>query len=227
MRPAEAPSNSVVDGRTWPVVAAFVLGVLLLLAAARIAFQRPAPDGGAQERSDAAYARITHLAAVLVAATNAETCSHGYIVSGDPGFLAPYERALAVQVEVMTALEAMYAGDVERGQMLRDIRDALATQREHMSRNLSLRQALGTADAALLIERFRGRELTDSVRTAINVMVIEEQSALARARVRVASASADARTLLVSGGISVVFLSLGLTGFVRSRRVASASDVAA
>lgn len=181
MQLGENPPSASNAGPRWPVVAACILGLLLLVAAARSVFQDPASDLGAEARRNAARVRITHLAAVLAAARNAETCSRGYFITGDVGFLLPFEQALEVQTAMMSQLELLYAGDVERGPLLRDLRDALASQRAHMSRTVALRRT-SAADAQQLIESPRGQELTDSVHAAIQAIVIDERSKLARER---------------------------------------------
>lgn len=181
MQLGENPPSASNAGPRWPVVVALVLGGLLLLTAARSAFQNPASDMGAEARHNAARVRITHLAAVLAAARNAETCSRGYFITGDVGFLVPFEQALEVQTAMMTQLELLYAGDRERGPLLNDLRDALASQRAHMSRTVALRRTVAV-DAQHLIESPRGQELTDSVRAAIQAIVMDEQSKLARER---------------------------------------------
>ena len=190
----------------------------MLSTATRSGAQGQQPLVGSAGRSAAAYARIANLAAVLNAATNAETCSYGYVITGDAGFLAPLQRALAVQDEILAELEIVYAGDLERGPLLSDVRDALATQRAHMSRAVALRRTVGGEHAARLLEGFRVRELTDSVRVAIRVMVTAEHSALARERAGVASASSAETRGYVFGGLGLLLLVIGSAAFVRERR---------
>lgn len=203
----------------WPVAGALVCGVLLLGWATRLASQSSPADAGAEGRSIAAYARITQLAAILVAATDAESCSHGFIVTGDYGFLSPFDRALEVQAEELAQLELQYAGDRERAPLLRDVRDALAAQREHMTRMVALRRSMGEGAAPQLLANFRGRELTDSVRAAVKVLINDEQAALRSVRVRTASAaSAGTRAWLIFACAGVMALSLGSFALIRKRR---------
>ncbi len=131
------------------------------------------------------------VAAVVVAATNAETCSQGYVITGDAGFLAPFARSLEVQGEAMAALQRLYDHDHERVSLLRDLRDALGSQREYM---------LGAA---------------------VSMLLMEEQSGLARDRAVLASAGT--RQLMVSAGLGVLLLVLVIATLVRLRR--SAQDV--
>jgi CHASE3 domain sensor protein len=206
----------------WAQVAALVLVVLLVAAATRNNSQVVQPTAGAEARNTAAYARITQLAAVLVAATNAETCSRGYVITGDAGFLAPFARALEVQSEALGALQELYADDRERAALLRDVRDAVAAQQEHMSGAVARRRVLGTAQAGPLLAEFRGRDLTDSLRAAVNMLLIDEQSGLARDRVVLASAtSAGTRRSLAYMAAGLVALALAATWMIRERRRAA------
>lgn len=225
MRQVEASSDVSASSSKWPVTVAVVLAVLLVAAATQNISRITQTASGAEGRNTAAYARITQLAAVLVAATNAETCSHGFVTTGDAGFLAPYERALTVQDEAMSELVALYAGDRERGPLLRDVRDALARQREHMSGAVTRRRALGAGPAAALIAKFRGRELTDSVRASVSLLLADEQSGLTNERAVVKSASAaGTRKRLAWVGLGVLLGGVATVALLRGRR-RSAQDV--
>ncbi len=228
MQHLETSEDSAESHSKWPVVAAFVVGVLLLAAATRAAANAPRALAGDDGSRTAAASRIVQLTALLVAATDAESCSHGYVITGDAGFLAPYERALEIEAEEMAKLEVLYARDLERAPMLADVREALASQRAHMSRTVALRQALRAGDAATLIAGFRGRELTDSLRAAIKTIVMDEQSVLSRDRAQVESVSlVGSRALVVSAGSGLLLLALGLGAVIRKRNQANAIPTAA
>lgn len=201
-------------------IAALVVFVSLILFVVTRSGSPNTPSGRAARDAEAAYARIAQLSALLDAASDAETGARGFVITGDAGFLAPYEGALALETAEMEELTALYAGSREAATVLQDLRDAFDTRREHMSSAVNLRRrTLGADQAARVLADFRGQELTDVVRAELNGLMREEQAVLAGVRNQKAFASsAGGRVLFVVGGVSLVVLSFGFVAFARARR---------
>lgn len=221
-----ASEEGVARRHTWPVFAAFVLALMFFAGAAgsaRLSTQRLVD---ADRRSADAYARIAQLAAVLDAATDAETGSRGFVITGDDEFLVPYQRGIATASGELNRLESLYAGDSLRLPLLRHVRDALNRQVAHMSRTVELRRTIGAGAAAEFVSSGRGLALTDEVRAAIGSLVVDERATLQRERAEAEAATIAAnRTLLFEGVIGILLLTLAfvvLMWEVRRRRAATA-----
>lgn len=228
MKYDEGSSDSVAGSNFWPVSVGFAVAVLVLALAAWSALRSTQRLVDADRRSSDAHNRIAQLAAVLDAATDAETGSRGYVITGNAEFLKPYERGIATASEELDDLEALYVGDSLRRPLLQRVRAALEMQVAHMSRTVELRRTVSGAAAARLVATGRGRELTDAVRSAINDLVSDERAVLARERDELDAATAAAtRTLIIKGVIAVVLLALAFGALLvegRRRRAASAES---
>ena len=146
-------------------------GAILLLLAANVTtfvmIQRSAALSERVERSQQVRRAAGEL---LLSLVDAETGQRGFLLSGDPAFLAPYNRAATSVPEQMDELARLTAGDpqleAQVGVMLEAARDKLA----ELERSVALSRTGRTAGAVQLVRSGRGQDLMNTIRSGIGAV---------------------------------------------------------
>lgn len=155
-------------GRT---IVLLLAGVILLLLAANVTtfvmIQRTAALSEQVERSQ----QVRRAAGVLLLSlVDAETGQRGFLLSGDPDFLAPYNRAETSVPAQMDELQRLTAGDPQLeahvGVMLEAARDKLA----ELERSVVYSRTGRTGEAVQLVRSGGGRALMDVIRTEVGAV---------------------------------------------------------
>jgi diguanylate cyclase (GGDEF)-like protein len=154
----------------------FLLGVLLALVigAATIWLQRQASLS--QERSNAAQAVINADHALLRSHLDAETGERGFIITGDPAYLVPYNTGVAGVGDSLAQLQAALPDTPETAAALRSLRQFSTDKLAEMARSIALRRAAGFAAAQSDVETGAGEADLDRIR-AIDTQIGQEYRA--------------------------------------------------
>jgi len=202
---------------------ALILAIVAILAALPYLSSREA---------DATMAALTEVAArersydaLLRNLLDAETGQRGFIVTGDPVFLADYDAGLAALAPKLRALQAAPAGSDERAALERI---AFLTGRKltEMADSIALRRARGFEAAGRGVADLRGKRDMDSLRALIGQQVAALAARRTALRRHTQATLADNTVLgivasLVSG--AVVCLALFIAGrHLRERAEATA-----
>lgn len=199
----------------WPnrSVIALVAGFMLLVAAIGASIWLSA-------RQDRSVATIMHtlevqnrLGAVLSRLQDAETGQRGYLLTGNPQFLAPYDASIREIPQDFTALEQLLADNPAQGDRLGRLARIAAQRQDY------LRLAIGRYRLDRQInatELLAGKRTMDQARALIGEMRSEESGLLRRreatlARLRTAVGIALACT-------TIIVLLLGIYAIRNARR---------
>ena len=150
------------------------------------------------------------LLALLSAVQDAETGQRGYLLTGDPAYLAPYRRARE-RADSLYAREAeLAAWNAQQSARLPGLRAALDARFEDLEATIRLYEASGGEAALAAVQTGRGRRAMDDLRRRIGVMertaaeVRAEREARARAargRARQATWAATASLAALLGAL--------------------------
>lgn len=144
--------------------------ILLLLAANLTTFVMIQRTAGLNDQVERSQQVRRAAGALLLSLVDAETGQRGFLLSGDPAFLAPYSRAATSVPEQMEELERLTAGDPQLEAhvtvMLEAARDKLA----ELDRSVALSRTGRTGEAAQLVRSGRGQALMDTIRTGIGAI---------------------------------------------------------
>jgi len=150
---------------------ALLAGAIALLLAANVTtfvmIQRTAAINEQVERSQ----QVRRAAgALLLSLVDAETGQRGFLLSGDPGFLGPYNRAETSVPDQLEDLKRLTAGDPQLeahvAVMLEAARDKLA----ELERTVALSRTGRTGEAVQLVRSGQGRARMDRIRTEIGAI---------------------------------------------------------
>jgi PAS domain S-box-containing protein len=127
---------------------------------------------------------ISHLTEVLSTVKDAETGQRGYLLSGEPSYLAPYHSALAhihdelASLDTLTKSEDLLAADVDRLKRLVELKLT------ELQQTLDLHDRQGFEAAVAMVRTNVGRHTMEQLRSLAAVMAAEENGELAWLRKR-------------------------------------------
>jgi two-component sensor histidine kinase/CHASE3 domain sensor protein len=120
-----------------------------------------------------------------LAVVDAETGQRGYLITRDPAYLAPYNRAVASMDNTFADLVRVLGDDPSQQQRLGSLEPELAAKRAEMARTIEMMSG-GDADGALAMLRSdEGKSRMDAIRATLQTFIAEEDARLAERNSRV------------------------------------------
>ncbi len=150
---------------------------------------------------------------------DAETGQRGYLLTGDPAFLAPHarvERELGIQLD---RLRALTNGDVTQAHSAEEVRRLATVRLEVLAQAIALRREGQTEQALAIVRGGRGLRLMDALRVETDRMATRETARLAE-RERDAEIGQE-RLWVASAAALTVALAIALGGLLASHRAAA------
>lgn len=152
-------------------IVALLAGAILLLLAANLTtfvmIQRTAALNEQVERSQ----QVRRAAGVLLLSlVDAETGQRGFLLSGDPAFLAPYNRAATSVPEQMDELERLTAGDPQLEAQVTVMLEAARDKLAELERSVALSRTGRVGEAVQLVRSGRGQDLMNTIRSGIGAV---------------------------------------------------------
>lgn len=168
---------------SWTQVALLSAVAPLLLAAMAIWYGREIQHGMATrqeiQRSFEYQREIEELGALL---RDAETGQRGYLISGDPNFLQPYEQARASLDEQITRVERRTSASGPNRSDLERLKLLITAKFAEMQAVIEVRDRAGAAAAARLLAEGTGKRLMDDIRIVTERMDERGRTLLASAQ---------------------------------------------
>jgi two-component system, sensor histidine kinase and response regulator len=168
----------------------------------------------AASSTDNSLVEHTHTNLRLLERTNsllrgAESSVRGFVISGEPHLLDPFERDSTRLEVTLRALESLNADSPLQRDRLAELRPVVAREIDLLDRLIRARRERGTEGGLEASKNDAGRQIMDQVRGMIDVMAADEESLLVR-RATAASASRDRARLFLSIGVTANLLILAL-----------------
>jgi CHASE3 domain sensor protein len=138
---------------------------------------------------------------LLLAVTSAETSQRGYVITGDPRYLAPYAGAQAAATAMAAKLGGLVADNPDQGRRLARLPDLLHTKLGELDEVISAHDEAGFEAAQRLVLADTGRATMDVIRSVVNESDATETKLLAA---RSAEVQADERRVLVVGALAAL-----------------------
>ncbi|HEY1335291.1 MAG TPA: CHASE3 domain-containing protein [Myxococcaceae bacterium] len=146
---------------------------------------------------------------VLSLMKDAETGQRGYIITGDPGYLAPFGQATVDLPAQLAALRQLTQNDPAQLTRFQNLENAITQKLAELDATVRARTDLGFDVAARIIATDRGKRLMDDIRQLAREMVLEEDRLYAA---RTAREKGETRAVLRAnvGGFGVALLIVGI-----------------
>ena len=170
------------------------------------------------------YQVIGATRAALLAAEDAETGQRGFIITGDPAFLEPYEKARNQAIPASLAdLERLLVRNRGQQKRLGRLRDLIHKQFDEIQTTIYARQNRNFEAARVLIEsRMGGKDVMDEIRAVVSQMDSEEQKLLKERAGRVAAS--EARILWAAAMMAAISMAVRIVMAIRASSNAKMSE---
>lgn len=147
---------------------------------------------------------------------DAETGQRGFIITGDPSFLEPYQEATRQIDARLRSLEDLTKDNPRQQARLHGLEPVIRRKLDELAQTVALRSTTGFQAAAQAVATGQGAQLMNALRRDVAAARADEAQLLqGRSAERDASARRALRTLMAGTGIC---LGLVLVGFVLLRR---------
>jgi PAS domain S-box-containing protein len=170
---------------------------------------------------------IQQLGALLSCLKDAETGQRGFIITGKPDYLWPYQASLAEITVDLADLLRLTADNPQQQQRLHAITPLVAAKLAELKETIALRESQGfpVASAAFMVES--GKKIMDEIRALVAQAEAQEAQLL---KERVATHAADNRKTMQSvtlgsalGGLALLLLFIRFRWALASRQRAHTS----
>lgn len=149
------------------------------------------------------YAVIDSTRTVLIAAADAETGQRGFVITGDPAFLEPYNRASRTTIpKELTRLEKLVPDNVQQSKRILRLRMLLDQKFRELAATVQIRSERGFETTRRLVANQSGKIIMDDVRRETSEIVRAEQNLLSKRSLEVQRD--EHRLVLIAIGTAII-----------------------
>ena len=140
---------------------------------------------------------------------NAETGERGFILTGEPSFLDPYDNALAHVNEDVAALRKLTSDNSAQVQAMDRVKPLIAERLQMLRDRIEVRKEEGLVPGAEIVRQGPGKQHMDKIRAQLAGMRQEENRLLVLRTEEAGKSSRNTRIVIVTSEILAIgFLSL-------------------
>src|SRR5579859_5493115 len=187
-----------------PLIAGFVLLALTVLSAIWLSARQEAAVGWVRHTLEVE----NRLNRILLLTVDAETGQRGYLLSGRPEYLGPYEMAASRLPDELDALQAATAGASRKSREIVQLRSAIRAKLDELATTVTLARMDKSADAIAIMRGGHGNALMIEVRNLIATMIANEDRLLAARTENAAWVTMLARILLLASALLVALIAV-------------------
>ena len=118
---------------------------------------------------------IVGIDGLMTTMLDAETGQRGYLLTGNPSYLMPYERASQRIEERLSELADLTKDNPTQTAHLNQARSHVSIRMSELKNALQARRERGVSGAAELLNSNRGKGEMDAIRAIVSEMQLEEQ----------------------------------------------------
>jgi signal transduction histidine kinase len=111
--------------------------------------------------------QISVLADLLSTVLDAETGQRGYLLTGEPRYLQPYEDASREVKSRFAAVDAIFQNDASAQQSLAQIHAAVDVKLHELAQTVELKKSGKSVEALAIVNGDRGKQLMDRIRELV------------------------------------------------------------
>lgn len=175
------------------------------------------------------YQVINALNSILSDLRDAETGQRGYLLTGKPEYLPPYQNGKIAAPKDIQTLRRLLQGDTRQLNRLDALQAAVLQKLTELDHTVTLRRLSGSASALAVVNTGEGKASMDQARDIIDLMQADEQRLLAERTLSADSAGVSARIWGVLASLIAAVLIAVAIGFVgrylRQREAAEAENL--
>jgi methyl-accepting chemotaxis protein len=160
---------------------------------------------------------------------DAETGQRGYVITGEDGYLAPYNDGSAHAQEARKRLASLVDDNPKQVARAESLEPLITEKLSELQRTIEARRTHDLATAQAMVQSNRGKNAMDSIRAVIREMDGEE-SDLLKKRIELAEADANNAQRVILYGTIMALVLAGVAGLTITQNIAgplkSLTDVA-
>ncbi|HWF84778.1 MAG TPA: CHASE3 domain-containing protein [Vicinamibacterales bacterium] len=157
---------------------------------------------------------LEEVAHVLADMTAAETGQRGFVITGDPAFLDPYQIALASVLQDEKDLRGLTTDNPNQQRRLDEAEPLIATKLAELKKVIDLRRGTSLEAATKVIAAGEGREAMDGLRRVLGQMDAEERGLLKDRAADADAAVSGARVTIIGGTVAALLFICGVAWFL-------------
>ncbi len=181
---------------------------VVVLVFAALAYAGMSRQHAIQQRADRSGKIIRTLELTLSRMADGETGQRGYLLTGDEGYLVPYEAAEHDVDRYLALLDTLMRNDEPQHARLDTLARVSRAKFDELDRTIALRREKGLDSALAVVNTDSGRRLMDEARRITDDLEQTETAVLQARLDREDAYSRQVRLILVAGTIMAVAASL-------------------
>ena len=207
-----SPVSAADRWRLWPAVALILVPFLGLIALQGYQVVSRSPRAAlSQQLVSHSFEVILTAQALRSALQNAERGQRGYLLTGQPAYLQPYEAALRTTAPLLGRLRDLTAGEPEQHRQITALVPVMDAKLGELQRTLAAYRMGGFAAARSIIETNTGLDAMQSIETGIDrVVATESKLRSARLAALIAQERAQERVNIASALLVLILILAGL-----------------
>ncbi|HEY5929932.1 MAG TPA: CHASE3 domain-containing protein, partial [Burkholderiales bacterium] len=195
----------------WLLAIGAAVAVILLVVNVQLTFSNTRQLAESNAWVVHSHAVMDGLTNLLSSMKDAETGQRGYLITGQPGYLEPYDIAVASVNGQLESLQGLIADNDRQQVRMPLVRERVARRLQLLADNIALRRDKGMEAARLSIMSDAGKVEMDALRTVIGTMLDEEKVLLEQ---RVEQAQRNYWWAIITGLTSGALALLGMVAFI-------------
>ncbi|MCY7272879.1 MAG: CHASE3 domain-containing protein, partial [Phormidesmis sp. CAN_BIN44] len=164
------------------------------------------------------YQVLNGLDEILSLAKDAETGQRGYILTGEPRYLEPYQSAIKKLEQQTKDVRELTADNPNQQRNLDALEPAIKGKLAELQETIDLRRTKGIEASLTVIRSDRGKQLMDEIRRIIGQMEAKEQELL-RLRTGAAETAANNTLSSITLGVPMALALLTVLGILLNRHI--------
>jgi PAS domain S-box-containing protein len=195
-------------------ISAAIATAVLVLLVGLVAISAVEAGRRASARALATHEMRKQLDAVLLHLQDAETGQRGFIITGNPTYLAPYEAATD-KLEAEIAQLRTSGGDIASIERIDSLSRLVGAKLAELDSTIRLRREVGLVDAVALVATDEGQGLMVSARSLVRAMEADSETALERELAAARTWTLIAFAVITVGSIAAFLLAVFLNRALR------------
>jgi diguanylate cyclase (GGDEF)-like protein len=178
---------------------------LLMLAGGAYTARLPDRQKAQGRQVSHTYTVLERLHLLALHVTEAETGQRGFLLSGQPDYLAPYITADEQIDDDLNDLERLTADDARQRSRLAELRRAITAKLDELKETIAVQKQLRAEEALTIVLSGRGKQLMDVIRQHIREMEIGEEQLLQSRLTAWNNAASQSRNIMLAAS-SIVYV---------------------
>ncbi|PSB21184.1 HAMP domain-containing protein [Phormidesmis priestleyi ULC007] len=201
----------------------FALGLAIFSVVGFIAYRGTHQLVESARQETHTYQVLNELGEIFSLAKDAETGQRGYILTGEPRYLEPYQAAISKLDQKISGVRQLTADNPSQQRNVEVLEPLVRGRLAVLKEGIDLRRTKGLDASLVIVRSDRGKRLMDEIRRTIGQMEAKERDLL-RQRTGAAETAARDTIASITYGVPLALALLTLLGVLLNRHISKPLD---